>query len=98
MRVELSAFAESDLEGIADYIAHDSPARAVDFIRRLRAKLAAIGEHPLVYRLRPEIGEGARVASVGRYAILFRISDHMVRVERVVNGARDLPSVYDSAN
>ncbi|HEX7324275.1 MAG TPA: type II toxin-antitoxin system RelE/ParE family toxin [Rhodanobacteraceae bacterium] len=98
MRVELSALAESDLEEIADYIAQDSPAHAVDFIRRLGAKLTVIGEHPLVYRLRPEIGEDARVAFVGRYAILFRISDHLVRVERVANGARDLPSVYGSAN
>lgn len=98
MRVELSAFVESDLEEIADYIAQDSPARAVDFVRRLRAKLAAIGEHPLAYQLRPEIGEDARLAPVGRYAILFRISDRSVRVERVVNGARDLPSVYGSGD
>lgn len=98
MRVELSAFVESDLEEIADYIAQDSPVRAVDFIRRLRTKLTAIGEHPLVYRLRPEIGEDARVASVGRYAILFRVSGQLVRVERVVNGARDLPSVYGGTN
>lgn len=98
MRVELSAFVEIDLEEIGDYIAQDSPARAVDFIRRLRAKLAAIGEHTAVYRLRPEIGYGARVASVGRYAILFRIADHVVRVERVVNAARDLPSVYGNPN
>ncbi|HEX7323826.1 MAG TPA: type II toxin-antitoxin system RelE/ParE family toxin [Rhodanobacteraceae bacterium] len=68
------------------------------FIRRLRTKLAAIGEHPLVYRLRPETGEDARVASFGRYAILFLVSDHLTRVERVVNGARDLPPVYGGTN
>lgn len=94
MRVVLSAVAESDLEAIADYVAQDSPARAVDFVRKIREKFAAIGSNPLIYRLRPEIGEDARVALVGRYVILFRVTRHLVRIERVVYGARDLPRVY----
>jgi plasmid stabilization system protein ParE len=97
MRVELSAFVQSDLEEIADYIAQDSPARALGFIRNIREKFAAIGKNPLIYRLRPEIGKDARMALVGRYVILFRIEDHVVRIERVVYGARDLPSIYGGA-
>lgn len=65
--VVLSAFVHDDLEGIADYIAQDSPARALGFIRKIREKFAAIGKNPLIYRLRPETGDDARIALVGRY-------------------------------
>jgi toxin ParE1/3/4 len=36
VRVVLSNQAETDLEEIGDYIAADSPARAVSFVRELR--------------------------------------------------------------
>jgi plasmid stabilization system protein ParE len=41
-----------------------------------------VGQNPLLYQLRPEIGEGARMAIVGRYVILFRIMAESVRIER----------------
>ena len=91
MRVEFSAFVESDLVAIADYIAQDSPQRAVEFIREIRDEIRRIGKNPLLYRLRPEIGEEARLAIVGRYVILFRIKGKVVRIERAVFGGRDLP-------
>jgi plasmid stabilization system protein ParE len=90
MRLELSGFVEGDLDTIADYIAHDNPARAVSFLREIRQQILAVGKNPLVYQLRPEIGEGARMAIVGRYVILFRVLDGAVRIERVVYGGRDL--------
>jgi toxin ParE1/3/4 len=95
MRVELSRFIEADLDTIAEYIAQDSPARAVSFIREIRARFRVVGQGPLLYQLRPEIGEGARMALVGRYAILFRIIGDVVRIERVVYGGRDLRSLLD---
>jgi toxin ParE1/3/4 len=82
MRVELSSFVESDLDAIADYIAQDNPKRAVRFIREIRAQIHTVGQNPLLYQLRPEIGEGARIAVVGRYVILFRTIGEAVRVER----------------
>jgi plasmid stabilization system protein ParE len=44
--------------------------------------------------LRPEIGEGARMAMVGRYVILFRTIGEAVRIERVVYGGRDLLALF----
>jgi len=73
MRVEFSRWVESDLETIGDFIAEDNPRRAVTFIREIRHKIERIGRQPLLYQLRPEIGESARLAVVGRYFILFRI-------------------------
>jgi toxin ParE1/3/4 len=92
MRLELSPFIEGDLDAIAGYIAQDNPRRAVTFIEDIRAKFSDIQRSPLIYRLRPDIGEHARMATLGNYAILFRVSDGVVRVERVIHGGRDLPS------
>jgi toxin ParE1/3/4 len=61
MLVELSSFIESDLEAIADYIAQDNPMRAVSFIREIREELRLVGQNPLLYQLRPEIGENAHL-------------------------------------
>jgi plasmid stabilization system protein ParE len=94
MLVELSSFIESDLEAVADYIAQDNPIRAVSFIREIREELRLVGQNPLLYQLRPEIGEDARLAVVGRYVILFHIVDEVVRIERVIFGGRDLPTVF----
>ena len=95
MRLELSAFVETDLDEIAAFIAEDNPGRAVTFIQDIRAKFRVIQRTPLFYQLRPDIGEDARMASVGHYAILFRVMQAVVRIERVVYGGRDLPNVFD---
>ena len=65
MRLELSAFVESDLDEIAALIADDNPGRAVTFIQDIRAKFHVIQRTSLIYQLRPDIGEEARIASVG---------------------------------
>ena len=95
MQVELSRFIEADLEAIVDYIAQDNPTRAVSFIQEIRARFRQIGQNPLHYQLRPEIGEDARMALVGRYIILFHIRNNTVRIERVMYGGRDLPALLD---
>ncbi|MGB8010537.1 MAG: type II toxin-antitoxin system RelE/ParE family toxin [Terriglobales bacterium] len=94
MQVEFSSFVEGDLDAIADYIAQDSPTRAVSFLREIGAQIHKVGQNPLLYQLRPEIGEGARMAIVGRYVILFRTMPECVRIERVVYGGRDLLALF----
>ncbi len=74
MQVELSKFVEPDLESIANYIAQDSPEPAASFIRKIREKLSVVAQNPHLYPLRPEIGDHARLAVVGRYLILLRIA------------------------
>lgn len=94
-RLEFSGFIESDLDDIADYIAQDNPIRAVTFIKDIRTKFNEIRRTPLIYQSRPEIGEEARIATVGNYAILFRVVGDAVRIERVTFGNRDLPSALE---
>jgi toxin ParE1/3/4 len=93
MRLELSRFVESDLEAIADFIAVDSPVHAVAFIGQIWNAIQKIGKQPLLYQLRPEIGEEARLAVVGRHVVLFRVVADKVRIERIVYGGRDLPQL-----
>ncbi len=95
MQIELSRYIEGDLDVIADFIAQDNPGRAVTFIQEIRGKFSDIQREPLIYQLRPDIGEDARMATVGNYAILFHIVGNVIRVERVVYGGRNLPGVFD---
>jgi len=84
-----------DLEEIADYIAQDSPRHAARMLRLLHARMKEIAKQPEVYRLRPELGAEARLATVGNYVILFRIRQNTVRIERVVHGNRDLLPILE---
>ena len=83
------------MEDIAAFIARDNPRRAVSFVRELRAKILELKKHPLIYRLRPDIGEHARAGGVGNYAILFRVMADVARIARVVFGGRDLFDIFD---
>ena len=94
MRLELSPSVATDLEAIADWIAQDSPRRAATVIQQLYAAVREIAASPLHYQLRPDIGESARLAVVGRYVILFRIVPEAVRIERILYGSRDLPQLF----
>lgn len=96
MRLEFSRFIEGDLDHIADYIAQDNPQRAVTFIQDIRTKFHEIRNNPLLYQLRTDIGPEARLTTVGNYAILFRVTKDVVRIERVVYGGRDLPGTFDA--
>jgi toxin ParE1/3/4 len=93
MQLQFSRFIEGDLDDIADFIAQDNPRRAVTFIKEIRLKFREILNNPLAYQLRPDIGNEARMATIGNYAILFRVVADSVRIERVAYGNRDLPSV-----
>lgn len=55
--------------------------------------LQILSPNPLAYQFRPDIGDEARMATIGNYAILFRVMGDSVRIERVAYGNRDLPSV-----
>lgn len=94
MQLKFSRFIEGDLDDIADFIAQDNPRRALTFIKEIRLKFGEIESNPFAFQLRPDIGEHARMASLGNYVVLFRAIGKVVRIERVVYGNRDLPSTF----
>jgi plasmid stabilization system protein ParE len=66
-------------------------------LRVLHARIKEIAKQPQIYRLRPELGAEARLATVGHYVILFRIRQNVVRIERVMHGGRDLLPILEEA-
>jgi len=94
MRLTFTPLAEQDLETIADYIAADNPARALSFVRELRAQCKRITINPPGYRLRPELGDNIRAYAHGHYVIFFETATDAVRVVRILHGARDIQAVF----
>lgn len=91
-RLLLSPQASADLEEIAEYIARDNPVRAATFVADLEATCRAVAMAPDRYRARPDLAPGLRMAVHGRYLIFYRDlpGQGLVRVERVLHGARHL--------
>ena len=96
MLLQFSPVAEDDLEALADYIAQDSPGNAVRFIDDLRMQCQRLLKAPMAYVARPELGDGLRSCAYGRYVIFFRPTAKLVRVERILHGARDIQAQFDS--
>ena len=94
MRVIISPLAECDIEEIGDYIAKDSPRRALAFVNELRKQCFKIADAPLVYRLRSELGENIRSCAYGRYVIFFQVDSEVLRILRVLHGAMDIESKF----
>lgn len=92
--VGFSPKSRQDLLDIGDYIARDSRANARRFVDRLTEQCAPIGGAPLAYPARDDLAAGLRMAPLGRYLIFFRVSDQLVRIERVLHAARDLQTLF----
>lgn len=94
MHLIFSPLAEQDLEAIGDYIAADNPVRAESFIRELHDQCRRIHSNPQGYRLRPELGEGIRSCAYGNYVIFFVASAQETTIVRILQGARNFPSIF----
>jgi len=90
VKVVFSPTAQADLTDIAIYIAQDNPRRALTFVDELEAKCDALGISPGIGTARPELGEGICMLPCGRYLIFYRLVSQVLRVERIMHGARDI--------
>lgn len=96
MRVTITAEAEADLAAISDYIADESPVRAVRFLRALREACQAIGLIPLASPLADGLeDQGIRRKVYRRYLIFYRIRHDVIEVVHVIHGARDYMAILD---
>lgn len=98
MRLEFLPQAENDLEAIGDFIAQDSPRRAISFIRELRALRAKITHSLQGYRRRPEFQENLRSCAYGNYVIFFAEDGQSVQIVRVLHGAMDIAAQFAEEN
>ncbi len=86
----MSPKAAADLEDIGDFIARDSPRRAMSFVEELFEMFRTIATMPEAYAATPELASGLRRAVHGRYLIFYSVEQHEVRIERVLHGARNI--------
>jgi toxin ParE1/3/4 len=96
--VTFSPRSRQDLIEIGDHIAKDSRINARRFVAKLTDQCQRIGHAPLGYASREDLAPGLRIAALDRYVIFFRVVDDVVRIERVLHGARNLPAVLAKDN
>jgi len=85
--------AQSDLTQIFDFIAQDSPNRALGFVDKLDKKIGLLETHPLLGRIprHPKLKEyGYRVLIIESYLVFYVVHGQTVEIHRVVHGSRNL--------
>jgi toxin ParE1/3/4 len=93
MRVELADEAELDLETIADFIARDNAAQALEFVMELRTTCDRLALFPRRFPLvRSDDQSGIRKALHGSYLIFFKIEEETVFVIHILHAAMDYES------
>ena len=90
-KFRFSRKAEADIAEIGDFIASDDPRRAVSFVAKLRERCRKLVEFPDAFPLRPELGEGVRMALLGVYRIFYVRHPDVLEIRRVLHGARRMP-------
>lgn len=82
--------ARDDLLAIVDYIADDSPVAAQALKDDIEAKVAALPDHPKLYRAGRV--EGTREMVVrGNYLVIYAESKTAISILRVLHGAQQWP-------
>lgn len=94
MIVVLTREAEHDLERIGDFIARDSPVRAMTFVAELTARCQSLAEIPLGFPVVTRYKNlGIRRRVYGDYLIFYRIAFERIEVLHVLNGALDYETI-----
>ena len=94
-QIRVAGKATADLDEIWLYIAHDNPDAADKYIRTIVGRFPTLAAMPLMGRERAELSPGLRSFPVGRHVIFYRPMDNGVEIVRVLDGARDLPPLFD---
>lgn len=91
MELRWSEEAARDLERIADYLFEHAPERAADLIRQIYNSPSALLSFP--HRGRPGRKTGTRdlVLSPLPYIVVYRISDNVIHIVRILHGAQKWP-------
>jgi plasmid stabilization system protein ParE len=91
--VVLSDAAEAELEAFGDWIAKDSPLRAVSYVRELRDACEQLGDMSRASPLLPHRPEsGIRRRPYGNYLIFYAV-DESVSVIHLLHGARNYDAI-----
>ncbi|NJM46402.1 MAG: type II toxin-antitoxin system RelE/ParE family toxin [Alkalinema sp. RU_4_3] len=83
---------EEILRGIADRSSFDNADR---FLKQFNDKLKNIVAFPNLGKSQREWGENYRSLILNNYLIVYRVTDELVEVLRVVSGYRDLDTLFE---
>jgi len=88
--------AEDDLLSVYDWIAGDSPARAIAFTEKLDKRINALAANPRLGRVpkHEKLAQyGYRVLIIEAYLAFYVIRGGAVEIHRVVHGSRHLDDI-----
>lgn len=88
--------ADSDLVGIFDFIAQDSPNRALSYLRKLDKRVKLLERYPRLGRVprhRKLREYGYRVLIVESYLVFYIVREQTVEIHRVIHGSRNLDMI-----
>ncbi len=95
-RYEITTLANQDLEVILRNIAERSGFDQADrFLNRFTQKLRNIAAFPNLGKPRREWGESYRSLLLDEYLIVYRVTEEIVEILRVVSGYRDLDTLFN---
>jgi toxin ParE1/3/4 len=87
--------AEDDLLKIYEFIAIDSPQRAIEFVRRLRAFCLSLDHMPERGAPRDDFAAGVRMLVFEqRVTVAYRVENAQVRILRLFFAGRNTPSAF----
>jgi toxin ParE1/3/4 len=93
-RCDFTSAASQDLRDIRARVAADSPDRAKQFVKRLKAACHRLANVPGIGTAEPDLEPALRRIVVAPYLIFYLPTEHGVEIVRVIHGARDIPRAF----
>lgn len=88
--------AVEDLDALDDFIAKDSPLRAIAFVRRIKSRCETLSLMAERGPLRPDLGEGVRLLLCERRVVIaYRVEEASVTVLRIFYAGLDYWALLD---
>jgi toxin ParE1/3/4 len=97
-KVVLRPQAEADLKSIYRFIENDTPARAINYVRRLHERCEALRYFPERGRPRDDLMPGLRILTFERSAVIaYLIEGERVRIVDIFYRGRDYEAILRGA-
>ncbi len=99
MIVDPSEQSKQDVREIALYLLKENPPVAFRFLDAIEEMYTTLGEfpdmgHPPLFDFVPHL-ETLTVKGFKHYHIFYRVLENVIRIDRVADGRRDLPKVFE---
>lgn len=95
-KLKYSERALEDLDAIYAYIAIDGVSRADSILNRILDAIEVLHWSPQAGRHRPEYGPDIRTIAAHPFVVFYRQRGTLVQILRVIDGRRDLGTVFFS--